>query len=227
MIVLSRGDPIASGENHQLTPVRLAPRHAPDDRAHPECVSGDLEGAKARTARAGTLVLVAALCALVLTGTALSSANSQHRATVALTSFDYGVLSQLNRVRVQFGLTPLHLNMRLSESADAHSREMGTDGYFAHASFDGTTYWKRIEQWYPWSGYQVWSVGENLLWSSPDLSPATALRMWMQSPEHRANILNPNWREVGVAAVHSDGAPGAFGGLPVTIITTDFGVRSD
>jgi uncharacterized protein YkwD len=170
---------------------------------------------------------VATLSLLALAGTALPSSNSQHRATVALTSFDYSVLAQLNRVRVVHGLLPLHLNLRLSESADAHSREMGSDGYFAHASFDGTTYWKRIEQWYPWSGYQVWSVGENLLWSSPDLSPATALQMWMQSPEHRANILNPNWREIGISAVHSDGAPGAFGGQPVTIITTDFGVRAD
>lgn len=165
------------------------------------------------------------LSALALTGPALPGSNSQHRATIALTAFDYGVLAQLNRLRVAHSLLPLHLNLRLSESADAHSREMGVDGYFAHASFDGTTYWKRIEQWYPWSGYQVWSVGENLLWSSPDLSPATALEMWMRSPEHRANILNPNWREIGIAAVHSDGAPGAFGGLPVTIITTDFGVR--
>ena len=57
------------------------------------------------------------------------------------------------------------------------------------------------------------------------LSPATALKMWMRSPEHRANILNPNWREIGIAAVHVHGAPGTFGGLPVTIITTDFGVR--
>ncbi|MGZ4338380.1 MAG: CAP domain-containing protein [Gaiellaceae bacterium] len=181
---------------------------------------------KARSARVAVVAIVAACSALGLTGTALPSTNSQHRATVALTAFDYGVLAQLNHVRLEHGLVPLHLNIRLSESADEHSREMGSDGYFAHASFDGTTYWKRIEQWYRWSGYQVWSVGENLLWSSPDLSPATALKMWMQSPEHRANILNPNWREIGIAAVHSDGAPGTFGGLPVTIITTDFGVRA-
>jgi uncharacterized protein YkwD len=181
---------------------------------------------KARSARVAVVAVVAACAALGLAGTALSSTNSQHRATVALTTFDYGVLAQLNRIRVDHGLVPLHLNIRLSESADEHSREMGVDGYFAHASFDGTTYWKRIEGWYPWSGYQVWSVGENLLWSSPDLSPATALKMWMHSPEHRANILNPNWREIGIAAVHSDGAPGTFGGMPVTIITTDFGVRA-
>ncbi len=49
--------------------------------------------------------------------------------------------------------------------------------------------------------------------------------MWMRSPEHRANILAPRWREVGIAAVHLDSAPGLFRGLPVTIVTTDFGVR--
>ena len=215
-----------SGENHPLTPVRLAPRHAPQDRAHAEQLPAGGARARARTTRGVAVAAAAVFAALALSGTALSADNAQHRATVALTSFDYSVLAQLNRVRVEHGLQPLHLSLRLSESADAHSREMGADGYFAHASFDGTTYWKRIEQWYPWSGYQVWSVGENLLWSSPDLSPADALKMWMHSPEHRANILNPNWREIGIAAVHSDGAPGTFGGLPVTIITTDFGVRA-
>ena len=223
---MSRGDSHTAGENHPLTPVRLAPRHAPKERAHAEQLPGDRSRDKARSALLAVVAIVAACAALGVTGAALSTTDTQHRGTVALTSFDYGVLSQLNRVRTEHGLVSLHLNLRLSESADEHSREMGADGYFAHASFDGTTYWKRIEQWYPWSGYQVWSVGENLLWSSPDLSPAAALKMWMQSPEHRANILNPNWREIGIAAVHSDGAPGAFDGLPVTIITTDFGVRA-
>jgi uncharacterized protein YkwD len=226
MIRMSRGDSHTAGENHPLTPVRLAPRHAPQERAHAEQLSGDRSRGKARSARLAVVAVVAACAALGLTSAALSTTDTQHRGTVALTSFDYGVLSQLNHVRAEHGLVPLHLNLRLSESANEHSREMGADGYFAHASFDGTTYWKRIEQWYPWSGYQVWSVGENLLWSSPDLSPATALRLWMSSPEHRANILNPNWREIGIAAVHSDGAPGTFGGMPVTIITTDFGVRA-
>jgi len=47
----------------------------------------------------------------------------------------------------------------------------------------------------------------------------------MNSPEHRANILTARWREIGVSAVHLAAAPGAFKGLEVTIITTDFGVR--
>ncbi|MGZ4373153.1 MAG: hypothetical protein ACXVRQ_13295, partial [Gaiellaceae bacterium] len=77
---------------------------------------------KARSARVAIVAIVAACSALGLTGTALPSTNSQHRATVALTAFDYGVLSQLNHVRLEHGLVPLHLNIRLSESADEHSR---------------------------------------------------------------------------------------------------------
>jgi hypothetical protein len=38
-------------------------------------------------------------------------------------------------------------------------------------------------------------------------------------------LLDPNWREIGVSAVHASSAPGVYNGLPVTIVTTDFGVR--
>ena len=102
---------------------------------------------------------------------------------------------------------------------------MGSVGYFEHESHDGTAFWKRIKRWYGSGGYGLWSVGENLLWSSPDVQPAAALELWMHSPEHRANILTAKWREIGVSAVHVLGAPGTYNGLTVTIITTDFGVR--
>jgi uncharacterized protein YkwD len=102
---------------------------------------------------------------------------------------------------------------------------MGADGYFKHASHDGTAFWKRIGRWYGQDGFHYWSVGENLLWSSPDVDPAAAMQLWMHSPEHRANILTARWREIGVSAVHLTAAPGTYKGLEVTIITTDFGFR--
>jgi uncharacterized protein YkwD len=49
--------------------------------------------------------------------------------------------------------------------------------------------------------------------------------MWMTSPEHRANLLDRNWREIGLSAVHSASAPGVYHGGAVTIVTADFGVR--
>jgi uncharacterized protein YkwD len=49
--------------------------------------------------------------------------------------------------------------------------------------------------------------------------------MWMNSPEHRANMLARNWSEIGLSAVHVERAPGVYGGRPVTVVTTDFGAR--
>jgi uncharacterized protein YkwD len=97
-------------------------------------------------------------------------------------------------------------------------------GFFAHESADGSAFWQRVLRYYPRrSG--AWSVGENLLWSSPEVDPAGALRMWMNSPPHRKILLTARWREVGLSAVHAPSAPGVFGGRDVTVITADFGVR--
>jgi uncharacterized protein YkwD len=119
----------------------------------------------------------------------------------------------------------LKVNPELNQSAAQHTQEMGDDGYFTHPSVDGTAFWKRIAHWYGSTGYPYWSVGENLLWSSPDVDALGAMQLWMHSPEHRANILDPRWREIGISAMHFDAAPGTYHGLAVTIITTDFGVR--
>ena len=154
------------------------------------------------------------------------AASGPARAGQAPTALEAGVLRELNAVRAAHGLAPLRLNGELGVAAAEHSREMLADGYFEHASYDGTVFWKRIGRWYGSYGYTEWAVGENLLWSSPDVSPATAIRLWMRSPEHRANILTAKWREIGVSAVHVARAPGAYRGLPVTIVTTDFGARS-
>ena len=167
--------------------------------------------------------LVAALAGAPLL--ALPTAAPAAPSTLEMARLDTGVLQQLNDVRALHGLLPLRLNAALDASASAHSPEMGAKGYFEHNSADGTVFWRRIQHWYGSTGYGYWSVGENLLWSSPDVDPLQSMRLWMASPEHRANILNPRWREIGISAVHLAAAPGTYDGLPVTIITTDFGVR--
>jgi uncharacterized protein YkwD len=149
-----------------------------------------------------------------------------NRVSTAMRALESGILVDLNRVRAQHGLAPLRLSPRLSAAASQHSREMARVGYFSHSSADGSAFWRRIARFYSSSGYGSWSVGENLLWSSPDVDAANAIKMWMGSPEHRANLLNRSWREVGLSAVHSDSAPGSYHGLGVTIVTADFGART-
>jgi uncharacterized protein YkwD len=175
--------------------------------------------------RGAKTVIAVALVALLgaLAAPAAHSGKATNR--VALSSLESGVLTELNKIRAQHGLRPVTISARLTSAATQHSKEMGTAGYFEHNSHDGTAFWKRIGRWYSSSSYGYWSVGENLLWSSPQVDPAGALQLWMHSPEHRANILTARWREIGISAMHFAAAPGTYKGLEVTIITTDFGAR--
>ena len=171
------------------------------------------------------VVIAVALVAMVGALAAPAAQSGKATTRVALTSLESGVLAQLNKIRAEHGLQPLKISARLTAAATQHSKEMGTAGYFEHNSNDGTAFWKRINRWYASSGFGYWSVGENLLWSSPAVDPAGALQLWMNSPEHRANILTARWREIGISAEHFAAAPGTYKGLEVTIITTDFGFR--
>jgi len=167
------------------------------------------------------LAALASVAALLPAGASASGT----RRSVATLSVDLGVLQQLNQIRAAHHLVTLTLSRNLDAAAMQHSQDMLTNGYFAHSSSDGEPFWKRIEVFYsqPRSGY--WSVGENLYWTAGPATAAGSMKAWMASPGHRANILSPQWRDVGIAALAESDAPGTFGGATVTLITTDFGVR--
>ena len=166
------------------------------------------------------LALVAAFAVVIVP----SSQSSASRSGARLGSLETSLLQDLNVVRAQYGLAPLHASPLLAAAASQHTHEMGIDGYFDHSSHDGSSFSTRIEHWYA-PGKHAWSVGENLLWYSPSVGAKAAVSLWMSSPGHRANILNPSWRQIGISAVHFASAGGVYRGLPVTIITTDFGAR--
>ena len=174
--------------------------------------------ARALVSLMGLLVLAAAL-----TATGQPARTGQATQARALRQ---EVLVALNAVRVGHGLAPLRLSRQLDAAAGAHSDQMLTDGYFAHRSADGSSYWRRIEGFYPILPGEGWAVGENLLWSPGSLSGSRAVALWMTSPEHRENILSPLWRQVGIGIRVGSSAPGVFEHLPVIVLTADFGVRS-
>ncbi|MGZ8716249.1 MAG: CAP domain-containing protein [Gaiellaceae bacterium] len=169
--------------------------------------------------------LAAACLSLVVAGAAVAAPTQPRRPAASLTSLEQGVLADINAFRTQHKLAPLRLSATLTTAAREHSQQMAAQGYFAHESADGSAFWKRIQRFYTSSPWRSWSVGENLLWSSPDVDAQGALQLWLNSPEHRANLLTARWREIGVSALHVAAAPGTFHGLEVTIVTTDFGVR--
>jgi uncharacterized protein YkwD len=130
-------------------------------------------------------------------------------------------LCLLNRVRTHHGLHRLHGNADLRHAATHHSRHMVRQHFFEHTAPNGSTMVARVRA----SGYLragiFWTVGENLGWGQGALgTPRAMLRAWMHSPPHRANILTPGFRDIGIGVVA--GAP--FGGSGATY-TTDFGER--
>jgi len=174
-----------------------------------------------RSVSLAALVLVA--CGLWVA--ASPAGASSQRPAASLSTLEQGVLADINALRQQHDLAPLRLSSSLSAAARQHSSEMAARGYFSHDSANGVSFDKRIARYYPIGRSHYWSVGENLLWSSPDVDPRAALEMWWNSPEHRKNMLTARWRQIGLSAVHVAAAPGTYGGREVTIVTTDFGVR--
>jgi uncharacterized protein YkwD len=171
-----------------------------------------------------TFTALASLVAIL----ALPTASSADPRTALTTSaqLQSSLLDQMNAVRASRGLARLRAARGLTVAAAVHSTSMARRGYFSHNSANGASFSRRIARFYSARGYRSWSVGENLLWASPDVAANRTLRLWLASPEHRANLLNPRWREVGLSAVHSTRAPGVYRNHPATVITADFGVRS-
>jgi uncharacterized protein YkwD len=172
-----------------------------------------------------TLLALVAVLAAAFAASPSGARTHEGRTLAARDDVESGLLVQINALRRQHGLAPLRLNVKLRAAADAHSAAMASRGFFSHSSRDGTIFWKRVARFYPQGSSRYWSVGENLLWSSPDVVPADALRMWLASPPHKKNLLTARWREVGLSAIHVTAGPGVFNNAPVTVITADFGVR--
>ena len=125
-----------------------------------------------------------------------------------LRALELDVAARINAQRGARGLRPLRISRGLDAAAAYHSREMGLKGFFEHESLNGAPFWKRIERFYP-MGRSEWTVGENIFYETPDTSAASAVGEWMASPPHRQNILAPEWREIGIGAVHFASARGA------------------
>jgi uncharacterized protein YkwD len=177
--------------------------------------------------RPSAVVALLAVLALLAAGSSGATAATAPTTTIAAANeLEAQVLDAMNAVRRFHGLAPLRLAKPLAAAADLHSRTMGRFGFFSHDSRDGSDFSQRVKRFYGPGRNGGWAVGENLLWASPTIGAAAAVRMWMGSPGHRKNMLNPRWREIGLSAVSVSKAPGVFGGRDVTIVTADFGTRS-
>ena len=135
-----------------------------------------------------------------------------------LGAYEKRTLQLHNDARTSRGLGQLCVHSALTRAARAHSREMMDKDYMSHNSYNSETAGASLRRFgYDWRVY-----GENVGWGSGYKgAPEARFRAWMNSPGHRANILNNNFREVGIGT-----ATGYFGGYGnSTTYTVDFGTR--
>lgn len=125
------------------------------------------------------------------------------------------VIRLTNEKRAQSGLGPVNENGSLSAAAIAKGQDMLSKGYWAHFAPDGTSPWSFFVKF----GYKYKYAGENL---ARDFSSASgAVDGWMASPTHKENILNPNYKDIGVGVVE-----GNLAGADTTIVVQFFGSLS-
>ena len=125
-----------------------------------------------------------------------------------------GVIALTNSQRAKNGLPALKENARLDESARMKAEDMLKNQYFAHTSPSGVT----VSDLAGEVGYEFIAIGENLAMGNFENDEAL-VQAWMDSPGHRANILNTKYQEIGVAV-----SKGTFEGKTTWMAVQHFGL---
>lgn len=103
------------------------------------------------------------------------------------------ILRLTNEIRAGYGLNTLEWDDALAEVGRAHCMDMAAREYFDHNTPEGLTPFDRIQK----TGLYYIYAGENI--AAGQITPADVTKAWMDSPEHRDNILNPNFTRLGAA----------------------------
>jgi len=102
------------------------------------------------------------------------------------------VVNLVNSERSKAGLSPLKLSVSLDKMASAKAADMRDNNYFDHTSPTYGSPFNMMTQF----GVSYSYAGENI--AAGQQSPTEVMNAWMNSSGHRANILNPNYTEIGV-----------------------------
>lgn len=149
------------------------------------------------------IVLAAALVALV---------GTTRGAEAALDSEEQAVLTLINNYRAQNGLGALSLNAQLNAASEWMSNDMAAKNYFSHTDSLGRDPFQRMAAF--GYNYNTWK-GENL--AAGVNTAQAALDLWKGSPGHNANMLNPNFKVIGIGRAYNAGSKYGW------YWTTDFG----
>ena len=119
--------------------------------------------------------------------------------TSTTSAIEWEVFELVNAERAKYGLSALSWADDLSRVARGHSRDMIDRGFFDHTNPDGRSPFDRLRL----AGISYRTAAENIAYGQR--TPEAVMNAWMNSPGHRANILNANVKEIGVGAAVSSG----------------------
>lgn len=128
-------------------------------------------------------------------GAVQSSSSSARKAMAKAGTVEQQVIDLVNKVRKENDLSPLTHNAELAAAALKHAKDMDARDYFAHNTPEGITPTQQIKA----AGYLLtgtWATGQNIAHNQK--TPEEVMKDWMNSPGHRANILSPNFKEIGI-----------------------------
>ncbi|GGY26370.1 CAP domain-containing protein [Streptomyces tanashiensis] len=158
----------------------------------------------AGAAAAALTVATGMYVATPATGTTATAASAPHRATAAAgkgARYVQDVVALANAEREKAGCEPLRSEGHLRAAAQGHADDMAARDYYEHHSPEGRDAGDRISG----AGY-TWSTwGENI--HRGPTTPYQAMEDWMNSPGHRANILNCSFRDIGVGVTLAANGP--------------------
>lgn len=109
------------------------------------------------------------------------------------------VVRLANVEREAAGCAALSIDDKLMTAAQRHSQDQADNKKMTHTGSNGSSLGDRVKA----VGYQFGTAGENVAWNQQ--SPAAVMKAWMNSPGHKANILNCSFTEIGVGIASSNG----------------------
>jgi uncharacterized protein YkwD len=139
---------------------------------------------------------------------------------------DAAIVCLLSGQRQAQGVAAFSRNPHLDHSAAFQSADMVNHHYFAHEAGDRPTLLERVLG----SGYFIGATAglyaEDLaVGPTVEATARNVVSAWMQSPDHRANILDTRLREVGIGAAFANPDPAFYANYPSTVYAADFGRR--
>ncbi|MFY1627162.1 CAP domain-containing protein [Micromonospora sp. WMMD735] len=109
------------------------------------------------------------------------------------------VVDLVNAERAKAGCAAVTVDAKLTLAAQQHSQDQADHKTMTHTGSDGSNAGQRLDR----AGYAWRTYGENVAWNQP--TPAAVMDAWMNSPGHRANILNCAFTEIGVGVANGNG----------------------